>query len=186
MPSPNRRYYQPDFETGLRLTSADLNAIVRNLFTKIVGGAGVLVRHAAGQVVISLVKNEKVVDEDLYLQVETELGDYLVCHHVDAQGNVGSANVYVLKRWDLRTSPFSIGTHNGFTYSYTSVNERTSTKVSDESTESQKISPDYYNGAKITARRQNVYVLLSGGAGDGEYTNLVDNSHRQWAVPEEE
>lgn len=79
--------------------------------------------------------------------VAEELDDVLRCHtyslNDDGEAIIGTDDIYVAKPPLLRKTPFHDKTINGKTYDYTSVNERTVTRVSDSVVEDQKITPDY-------------------------------------------
>jgi len=108
--------------------------------------------------------------------------DHLVCRLLDAGGSEGDTDLYVMKPWLLRKSPFDGQTVNGVSYTYSDAHTREATPSGGDP-ETQKITQDYYTNAVIMVGKMD--VVLSVG---GQQTNLIDlnDSGRAWAVPSEE
>jgi len=126
--------------------------------------------------------------------------DHLICRRLKPNGEEGSLDVYVLKPWTLRRTPFDGLTIGEKTYTYHSNTARTVTRgdSEDEDAESeyQRITPDYAtidNGDGIDCV---IFAAMTDVLGQldpedvysDEHTLLVDVNvdGRAWAVSEEE
>jgi len=75
--------------------------------------------------------------------------DHLVCRRLDPDGTPGTLDVFVLKPWTLRRTPFDGQTLAGKTYVY--QDDATRTVSADDAEEAQAITPDYAAGDVIFA-----------------------------------
>jgi len=175
---------------GDPLTAARFNQMIDAMIARFTGENGITVRRVRSRVLIGLNRFVRKPFRAQKMKVVEEFDDHLSCKRVDAKGNeVSGGLIYVLKPYGLRRTPFD-GTSvvPGFTYAYSTMNERVSTQTSDSSTENQKITPDYYVGAIIYAipvdenfEVPNVTPI--------QYASLIDsNGHgnaREWCKIEE-
>jgi hypothetical protein len=112
--------------------------------------------------------------------------DHLVCRRLEPDGSVGVLDVYVLKPWTLRQTPFDGQTINSKTYEYQDNATRTVTQGSEE--ETQAITPDYTVDDVIFAALTNVLGQLDPeDVYEPDRTVLVDVNvdGRAWAVMED-
>ncbi|NRA58251.1 MAG: hypothetical protein HRU13_09095 [Phycisphaerales bacterium] len=107
-------------------------------------------------------------------EIVRALGDYLVCKVVLETGEAGTATVNVAKPWQLRRTPFDGQTVNGIAYAYTGDNARTGTD-SEDNTEDQQVTPDYFAGARILAIRG-----ITGGTGVSVVQEQGGNVRPAW------
>lgn len=109
--------------------------------------------------------------------------DHITAQRFDGEEPSGDV-VNIAKRWDLRRTPFDEKTVDGKSYVYTNDNERVATRG--EITETQLITPDYFDGAVIWATNNphgGTGVILDVG-GDGVFvplTWLADVDSRDFA-----
>ncbi len=103
--------------------------------------------------------------------------DYLVVRSLDVNSVVGTDDIYILKPWTLRRTPFDGQTVNGVTYVYSSNTAR----VADGS-EAQIVTQDYFTGAVIFARPINVSIEVETGI----FANMIDSNvdARLWCESE--
>lgn len=104
--------------------------------------------------------------------------DYLLCNPVGTDGEPIDVNIYVMKPWTMRRSPFDGQTDAaGISYTYASNTQRTATRA--DVTEVQLITPDYSGGDVIYAELCAELFLLS----NGHQTRLMDSNRdgRAWA-----
>jgi len=172
MPTP-----VPPFIPGQQLLASDLNRIVDAIIGRISGGKGIDVQKFGGAIVLNLVGGTVKTPPGRVYQVQSDQGDYLLCKKLDASGGVGSDNVYILKPWILRRTPFEGLTVNGVAYTYSANGTREA-----DGSETQKITQDYFSGAEIVVADQDVAVEVETGI----WTNAYDtnDSARQWSEPE--
>lgn len=104
--------------------------------------------------------------------------DYLTCNPVDTAGDPVDVNVYVMKPWTLRRTPWDGETDAaGISYTYSGNAARTATRGS--VVEAQLITPDYNAGDFIYAELCTELFLLT----NGKQTRLMDSNRdgRAWA-----
>lgn len=162
------------FIPGQPLLASDLNQIVDMIIQRITSGPGIDVRPFGKAIVISLqTRNGRLPPGRVY-EVQSDEGDYLICRKLDANGVAGSIDVKVLKPWILRRSPFENLTVNGVAYTYSA----NGTREADES-ETQKITQDYFMGARIVVADQDI---AEEAGGDLIVAYDTNDSGRAWAV----
>lgn len=115
--------------------------------------------------------------------VSAESHDYITCHTWDGD-SAGSADIVVAKPYLLRKTPMDGVERDGYTYSWSGVATRTSTKTSDSSTEVQYITPSYV-AASATYDGDIIYAILCALhlEIDGEQVMYVDANldGRMWS-----
>jgi hypothetical protein len=110
--------------------------------------------------------------------VQYEADDCLIC--TDDSGN----QVVVAKPWLIRRSPFDGQVVNGISYTYSGVNRREAWD-GEETTETQLITPNYFNGAVILAVRHDTNVQVTAGTNVNAEWIEISNA-RSWAETPEE
>ena len=170
----------PSFESGQPLRAEDLNKIVDMLVGRISCGEGLQVHHFKGQFGISLDEAFRPQASLQQLVVKSVGADHLVCRTLDATGTEGTSDVYVLKPWLLRRTPFDGLSVNGVSYSYSTNSYRTA-----GGEEEQEITQEYYADCVIYAMDIDVSVDVGGGIYCAAVDVNVDG--RAWCkVAEEE
>ena len=165
-----------------------LNQVARAVLQRItvVGGTA---KRVGTNVVIDVSQQRPRGGAPIPARVKTVHDNYIVCNIQNVDGTFQSNDTNALKPWEVRrdhyddettTDPLDSG--ESLTYNYTSAQERTVTKSSDNSTEDQRIVPWYAVGTTI------IEITRSGGTvkGDDGTTDVVcpyreTESPRAWA-----
>lgn len=148
--------------------------IIKNVRPLVIGDTfaikdKVIIYDRLGQKYIVAIEGNK------QLRVKEIKDDYLICHYYNNDIEE-STDIYVLKPWTLRRTPFDGQTVNGISYAYSDNSTRVATK--DTIVETQYITPDYNIDDIIYAERANIEVDIGGGI----LATLVDNGAdgRSW------
>lgn len=167
----------PSLKLGDELKADDLNLIISAIVQRFSGDKGLDVKLVNGQIILSLAGQEPRTLIGRQMQIQSDQGDYLICRSLDAAGNVGTGDIFVLKPWILRRTPFDGLTVNGTAYVYSSNGERLA-----DGTETQKITQDYFAGAEITAIPLGLVIEIATDV----FAQLIDmnDSARAWCEPE--
>jgi hypothetical protein len=168
----------PSFRKGDRLLADDLNKLAQAIIERLTGGNGVSVSSFLRSAVVTAEKIVVPPVELTQVEVQSQEDDYLKCRTLDASGNTGPNDIYVMKPWTLRRSPFDGQTVNGVSYAYASHWSRTA-----DGEESQLITQDYFAGAVIYVMNMNISIEVETGI----FTRMIDVNAdaRAWAVPPE-
>ena len=104
MPGPSE---MPNFKSGEVLAATKLNQLAELVARKIMVGGGLASRKFGDQLMIDKVPRLRPHLPPLQqMVVKSDEGDYLICRNLNALGAIGGQDVYVLKPWGLRRSPF--------------------------------------------------------------------------------
>lgn len=172
----------PSFRPRQSLLAEDLNKIVNAVIQRVGGGKGIQAANFGGNVLVSKSFERRPPTVLRQMEIQSVQGDYLVCRTLDASGTQGPNDVYVLKPWTLRQTPFDGQTVNGVSYAYSDASNRTATAGDEE--EDQQITQDYYTGAVIYVMDSDASVEVVAGV----FARVIDVNvdARAWLkVPEE-
>jgi len=155
----------PPWRRGAPVTARRLNRIQQNQVRTLRGGPGVTVRVAGQEVTI---RNANRVGRDLGLVQMMEIydifDDHLECYLYNAvDAEAGTQVVFVARPYQLQRTPFDgeiIVYANGQSVEYTYVDDRKRSADDGSSSETQVMTPDYYEGDIILAIRN-----IAGGTG---------------------
>lgn len=137
-------------------------------------GDKVLMQQFVGKTYISPASGDGKVKQAIIKAIH---GDYLIVHSYDTDLVEGSTDIYVMKPWTLRRTPFDGLTILGTTYTYTT--DVTRTAVNSPTTENQYTTPDYVIGNIIYIVPTDIILDL----GTGLTATMIDVNvdGRAWA-----
>lgn len=170
----------PNWKRGDPLLASDLNLLRDALIQVLVGGPGVQVGSFGDRLVISMSQDKTPINRFRQMSVVSNHGDYIKCKTLTATGTEDGDNIYVMKPWELRRSPFDGETVGGVAYTYSSDDERTATP-STGAPEVQTITPEYFAGAVVYAMDMEVSVEVETDV----FSALIDANldGRKWKAP---
>lgn len=170
------------FSKGQVLTASDLNKIVDAISKRIVGGFGVEVRSANGNITITRLDADRILQVKARVYLVKEVHDnHLVCVLLDPDGDpVGGSSateVVIAKPPELQRQNYDGLTIDGVTYTHVSATERSATDGVDID-EDHVIRPPYVEDVtKIVA------IVIENGPGVADTIRMdTNNAARAWGV----
>lgn len=169
----------PPFSSTARALSAGALNMLRAAIPRLIsGGPGISVKKFGDRLVVSLKDSAGAVPGASALATITEVrGTYLIC---DKDG----AEIAVAKPWALRYGVQFPANGGDLSYVYNDYHTRTAASASGETTEFQRITPDYEVGEELLVRRVASARIFEDNGGPGIVWIDENNLGRCWAVPE--
>jgi hypothetical protein len=111
------------------------------------------------------------------VQNAASFGDYLMCNPWNGSEPTAEL-IAVAKPYLLRRTPFHDMTVDGFSYSYTNMQERTKTRSSDDKVETQVVVPRYQDANYQSGSTIYAVTGIQGGTGVVETGNEEDPTRK--------